>query len=63
MFYSQRTQRKGERVTSQTSCYLPPKPLGSLSALCSTLLGVQTFDILSEQETTELPRDDIRDRV
>lgn len=60
-FYSQRMQKKGGRVTSQPSCFLPSKPLTNLSAPCSSLLGVQTFDLLLELETAELPRGDIRD--
>lgn len=53
--------REGGRMSSQTSCFLPLKPLTSLLAPCSSLLGVQTFDLLSELETTELPRGDIKD--
>lgn len=37
--------------------------LQNLSPLCSSLFGVQTFDILLELDTTVLPRDDIRDVV
>lgn len=42
---------------------LPAKPLANLLALCSSLFGVQTFNLLSELGTAELPRGDIRDMV
>lgn len=50
-------------MTSQASCSRPPKPLATLSAPSSRLLGVQTFALLSELETTELPGGDNRDMV
>lgn len=42
---------------------LPAKPLASLLAPCSSLLGVQTFNLLLELGTTELSRGDIRDMI